>query len=462
MSPNSLTWERVSTPASLAGLARGRDVLLALSGGADSVALLNILAKQAARDGFRVVAAHVNHHLRGEESDRDARFCETIAKDAGVELELLDADVQSLAKEKGQGIEETAREVRYAFFAEVMEKREISLLVTAHHATDNLETVIFRLCRGTGLRGLCGISPARAFGKGFLVRPLLSYSKAEILNYCRENGLAFVTDSTNSDTSYARNRIRNEVLPHLGEIAERPEESVRRMTEGLREDLDFLESEAERFLSEQQDRGQLSRADLCALHVAVRRRVWMKWLPTTPEHVHLCALEELIKNGKSGASVSLSGGWRVCLQRGRLTALPPQIGASLPEKISFAEGETVLCDGALKISVRKLEKNQPRGNVHTLSTPMCIMINGLSDVEKNGLFWRGRREGDRILLRSHHRSLRRLYREAEIPSALRDVMPLLCDKEGILWAPSVGLRDGVGSCGEDIWEVSVSLAGFAK
>jgi tRNA(Ile)-lysidine synthase len=449
------------TPASIAGIAANSRVLIALSGGADSVTLLDILSKQAARDGFEIVAAHVNHHLRGKESDRDARFCAKIAGNAGIELEMLDADVLSLAKEQGKGIEETAREVRYAFFAEVMEKRGISLLVTAHHATDNLETVLFRLCRGTGLRGLCGISPVRAFGKGFLVRPLLPYSKTEILDYCKENGLEFVTDSTNADTVYARNRIRSEVLPPLGELCESPEESVRRMTEGLREDLDFLESEAERFLEERGNPNKLSRAELSALHVAVRRRVWMKFLPVTPERVHLCALEELIKNGKSGASVSLAQGWQACLQRGILTLLPPTVKKSLPEKIPFVTGETVLCDGALKICVKKLEKNQSRENVHTLSTPMCIMIDGLSDVEKSGLYWRGRREGDTILFRSHHRSLRKLYRDAGIPPALRDVMPILCDEEGILWAPSVGLRDGVGNQGSDRYEISVMLADLA-
>ncbi len=461
MSHKGLTWETVKTPASLANIAEGGSVLLALSGGADSVALLDILTKQAARDGFQLVAAHVNHHLRGEESDRDARFCSQIANNAGVELEILDADVQSLAEEKGQGIEETAREVRYAFFAEVMEKRGISLLVTAHHATDNLETVLFRLCRGTGLRGLCGISPVRAFGTGSLVRPLLPYSKAEIFSYCKENNLAFVTDSTNADTVYARNRIRSEVLPSLGEICESPEESVRRMAEGLREDLDFLEREADRFLAERENPSKLSRADLSALHVSVRRRVWMKFLPVTPEYVHLCALEELIKNGKSGTSVSLSGGWQACLQRGVLSLLPPTVKKSLPEKIPFVTGETVLCDGALKICVKKLEKNQSRENVHTLSTPMCIMIDGLLDGENRGLYWRGRREGDTVLLRSHHRSLRKLYREAGIPPAQREVMPILCDSEGILWAPLVGLRDGVGDQGSDTYEISVTFTGLS-
>ena len=438
-------------------LEESKTVTVALSGGADSAVLLDVLVKQASRDGFRVVAAHVNHHLRGEESERDARFCADLARNAGIELEMLDADVSRLAEERGKGIEETAREVRYAFFAEVMEKRGISLLVTAHHATDHLETVLFRLCRGTGLRGLCGISPVRAFAGGYLVRPLLPYSKDEILAYCRENQLAFVTDSTNSDLAYARNRIRHEVLPSLGVLFESPEESVWRMSESLREDLDFLESEAERFLSEQVLGGKLSVSALSALHVAVRRRVWMKWLPVQPEHVHLGALEELIRSGRSGAKISLPGGWSICLQRGELSALPPIAQNCLAEEIPFEEGEVLLCDGALKICVRKLEKGQSSRKVHNLSTSMTIMVVGLSENDRKGLFWRSRREGDEILLRSHHRSLRRLYREAGAPPELRAAMPLLCDREGILWAPMVGLRDGVRFGGEDAYEVSVSI-----
>ena len=216
MTKQPLQKGKLIDPRKLAGLSSNVPVLLAFSGGADSMALLDMMQKEYPT--APILLAHVNHGIRGEEALRDRAFCENVAKERGIEIAILDADVPALAKEKGQSIEEAAREVRYAFFAELMEKRNIPLLLTAHHADDHLETVLFRIARGTGLSGLCGIAPIRPFGAGDLARPLLGFTKQEILQYCKENVLSFVTDSTNADTAYARNRIRADILPIMEEL----------------------------------------------------------------------------------------------------------------------------------------------------------------------------------------------------------------------------------------------------
>ena len=149
-------------PWRLAGLPPSTPVLLALSGGADSRALLHLLYTSAQADGFRLLLAHVNHGIRGEESLRDRAFCQSLAKQYGLELLLLDADVPALAAESRRGLEEEARSLRYDYFAARMREEGIPILVTAHHANDNLETLLFRLCRGTGLSGLGGIAPVRS------------------------------------------------------------------------------------------------------------------------------------------------------------------------------------------------------------------------------------------------------------------------------------------------------------
>ena len=160
-------------------------VLVGVSGGADSVALLDMMQKEY--PGAPMLLAHVNHGIRGEEALCDRAFCENVAKERGLEIVILDVDIPAIAKEKGQSLEEAAREVRYAFFADLMRERNIPVLLTAHHADDHLETILFRIARGTGLSGLCGIAPIRPFEMGHLVRPLLGFTKQGVLQYCKNN-----------------------------------------------------------------------------------------------------------------------------------------------------------------------------------------------------------------------------------------------------------------------------------
>ena len=177
--------KEICPPWRLAGCAPGTPVLTGLSGGADSVALTHLLARCAARDGFPLTALHVHHGIRGAEADRDAAFCAAFAKALGVELITVRVDVPALAEASGDGLETAARDARYRVFEAVMRERGIPLLATAHHADDNAETVLFRLCRGTGLRGLCGIPACRQLGDGWVTRPLLPFTKEELLSYCR-------------------------------------------------------------------------------------------------------------------------------------------------------------------------------------------------------------------------------------------------------------------------------------
>ena len=186
--------DRLGSPHALAGLPSDAALLLAFSGGIDSRVLLDLLSDLQKKNGFRLVLAHVNHGIRGDEALRDRDFCQKMAAEYGYEIRFLDADVPALAEQHGTGLEEEARRVRYDFFADLMKREGIPLLVTAHHADDNLETMLFRLCRGSGLRGLCGIPPVRRFGDGFLVRPMLAsgLGREEIERYAAEKHLSYV------------------------------------------------------------------------------------------------------------------------------------------------------------------------------------------------------------------------------------------------------------------------------
>lgn len=191
-------------------LERGDKVLVALSGGADSVALLLALLKL----GYSCEAIHCNFHLRDEESDRDEKFVEELCRIKGVLLHVVHFDTQHYAREHKISIEMAARELRYAVFEEYRCKREATAVAVAHHRDDNAETLLLNLIRGTGIRGLRGIQPKN----GYIIRPLLCVGRSDIMEYLEWRGVGYVTDSTNLTSDYTRNKIRLEIIPRMAEI----------------------------------------------------------------------------------------------------------------------------------------------------------------------------------------------------------------------------------------------------
>jgi tRNA(Ile)-lysidine synthase len=216
----------------------GEAVTVALSGGADSVALLHVLLKL----GIETSACHINHNLRGEESDRDEQLVRDLCREADVKLKVFSIDVRSMQK-KHESIEEIARKARYRVF------EEFHCVATGHTASDNSETVLINLIRGTGLKGLCGIPPVRCNNccnnQVKIIRPLILCERSDIEEHCRNHGLQYATDSTNSSDEFTRNKIRMGIVPIIKEINPSFDSSVTRMCEALREDSDFLEKSSE-------------------------------------------------------------------------------------------------------------------------------------------------------------------------------------------------------------------------
>lgn len=188
----------------------GADVIVGLSGGADSTALLLVLL----RLGYRCTAVHCNFHLRGTESDRDQQFVTDLCKKLGVELKVCSYDTQSYARQNGISIEMAARELRYADFERIMNDTGAYAVCIAHHRDDSVETVLLNLIRGTGIKGLTGIKPRN----GHIIRPLLCVSRQEIEDWLHKEGQPYITDSTNLETDYTRNKIRLQLLPLMRTI----------------------------------------------------------------------------------------------------------------------------------------------------------------------------------------------------------------------------------------------------
>lgn len=208
--------------------------LVALSGGADSVALL-LLLKEA---GYNVHAAHCNFHLRGAESDRDEAFCVELCQQLGVELHRAHFDTREYAELHKVSIEMAARELRYKWFDQLRQDMGAAGICVAHHRDDSVETVLLNLVRGTGLRGLTGIQPRN----GHVLRPLLCVSRAEIEDFLAQRGQQYVTDSTNLEADVQRNKIRLQVMPMLREINPAVADNVQRMAENVAEAQVVLDS----------------------------------------------------------------------------------------------------------------------------------------------------------------------------------------------------------------------------
>ncbi len=435
-------------PWELAGMKEGSAVLLGFSGGADSTALLDMLVRLREKTPFSLTLAHVDHGIRGEEARRDRQFCEETAARYGLELCILETDIPAIVKESGEGTEEAARRIRYDYFASLMRERHIPILCTAHHADDHFETLLFRLARGTGARGLCGILPARPFGNGMLTRPILSLTRADILAYCRKNNLQYVTDSTNADSTYARNRIRAEVAPVLEQLFPGASHRALRLSEEIFEDETYLRMEAERFLEAYAGDDGLPVDALSALPRAILRRVLAVYAATaqTPEREHVDALIRLVTAPTADMRVALPGGRYAVVEDGCLMLTRART-APMPELfcIPFGVGNFELSDGT-RISVTVSQKPI---KVHNLSTPPYINLIPRSDIIKKDAVWRPMRPGDRILQGGMHRRVRRLYAELGFSPAQRRRVPLLACGDEILYAPGIGPCDALRTCPAD-------------
>ncbi len=424
-------------PHKLAGLDSKEPILLALSGGADSSALLDLLAEHCKKNGSALYAAHVDHMIREDEHERDRRFCEALAKKYGIEIFTLEADLPRIAAESGESLELAARGVRYAFFSEIMRKNNIKILATAHNADDNLETVIFNLARGTGIRGACGIPPVRSFDGGLIVRPILEAEKSDILAYCDRRGLEYVTDRTNADDSYSRNRIRLNVIPELRKINRSAAECATRFSRSLSLDCDFIEKSAEALIESD---GSIKISALLSSHLSPARcavaLAYEKVCQSSLETVHIDAVIELCKNGKGFSSISLPSNMRARIENGVLRFIPDQKERRANEfyEINLQTGKNILDRHILLYVDRQNDKN-----IYKSATQITIA----SDKIIGSLYARTRKPGDRIFQNGMHKELRKLMNEKKIPPELRDSLPVICDGEGILWVPYVGARDGV-------------------
>ncbi len=404
-------------------------VLVGLSGGADSVLLLHLLIAFRRRHfDFKIVAAHVNHMIRGDEADRDEAFSKALAEALHVEFVSKKIDVPTLARERSLGIEECAREARYSYFADIISGRnDIAFIATAHNADDNLETVLLNILRGAGTRGGAGIPPVR----DNIIRPMIYLSKKHITKALDEFGIGFVTDSTNLCSDYNRNFVRNEITPLLSEITEEPEQMFVRFSSNLRLDDNFISSEAQKFLD---THDALYARELLTLHKAVLIRVFTKLFGFTISESLFSDLYALLS--KDNFSYSVKKDLLFVCERGIC-----RVEGAKSDRVDFiiplSNGVNSIEEQYSDIIISDTPILKSSLNVYSFS----IQQNLSSAIINGSLHLRNRRDGDTVYYGGMTHKVKKLFCDRKIPRSVRERIPLLCDENGIVWIPGICVRD---------------------
>lgn len=430
-------------------------VLVGFSGGPDSVMLLCFLYEYRRRLGtdFPIVAAHVNHMIRGDEADRDQTFAEQMCRALCVECISVRRDIPAAAKEDRVGIEEAARNARYSVFADIIcGRNNICAIALAHNATDNMETVLINMMRGSGLVGMCGIPPVR----DNIIRPLITLPKADILSVLDKFCIPYVLDSTNSSTDYTRNYVRAELLPLFKRLSPSPEDSVTRMTDNLRCDLSYIDLEVKRVYESMDDPRQFGCSVLRGLHPSIFAGVLSRIIKTVtgirPEKKHIDAIYELIE--RDDFSISVCGEYDFVCQRGECLFVPKREQKRVECIYPLQIGENIVKGYNAMIYVGR-DFDKYSSNIYKIF--MKTTIRG--DIIKDGLYMRMRQDGDAYTFDGMTHKLKKLFNDRKIPLYMRDSVPVICDSKGILWVPDLKVRDdAVPRQGEDALTVALCLS----
>ncbi len=387
-------------------LERGDHVVCAVSGGADSIALVYGMKLLSEKLGITVSAAHFNHHLRGAESDGDEAFVRSFCDLHDIELHVGSGEVVAGKK----GLEAAARNARYDFLRSLPGK-----IATAHTADDNAETVLMHMVRGTGLKGLGGISPVN----GNVIRPMLNITRQEVVAFLQEWNLPHVEDQSNHTDQFLRNRLRHHVMPLLNRENPRLAENVSAMAMQLRQEEHYLSRQVELT-----DRVSVLRE----MDPALRNRALESFLRQQgvkePQREQIQLLNALVFSHNPSARGAFPGGITIGREYDRLIRLPQQ---EAPETAELALGSQKLPQWKLEIHVSQAQSLEQGKTVFTVQPEGKILV-------------RSRLPGDRIRLPGGSKTLKKLFIDEKIPAWERPFLPVLADEKGVLAVFGIGVN----------------------
>ena len=396
------------------------DITVAVSGGADSIALLHALNSLKNDLGFSLTVAHYHHGIRGAEADRDQTFVKEFANTLGLPFVTEKGDAPAYSEKMGISLETAARELRYDFLGRVAK----GVIATAHNANDNAETVIFNMTRGASLNGICGIPPKR----DNIIRPLIFCDRKTIEEYCKKNNLSFVTDSTNLDDDCSRNLIRHKVIPVLAEINPSCVANISKMCRNLRDDGGYIDLQARKEYEKRIDGNELSIKDFSLLPESIAKKVLIIFFNdcfnALPDMFHIERIYDVSLGKISKTSVSFD---KSAVLKG--------------DSLLFEETHKKDCDFFTETERYTVEEYNNLKNVHDLLSINAIdcdkILGEVKLIEKSG--------SDTVKLagRGVTKTVKQLMTEKKIPLEYRKNLPVFADDEGIVWIYGVGVAERV-------------------
>ena len=433
-------------------LEKGDRVVVGLSGGADSSALLEALYLLKEQYSLSLFAAHINHGIRGEEADNDEAFAESLAKQRDIPFLCLKADAPAYAKEHRIGLEEAGRRIRYDYFESCAKGGKIA---TAHTLSDNAETVLLHLSRGAGTKGLCGIPPVR----GNIIRPLIECSRDEVEAFCKKRGLDFVTDSTNLCDDYSRNFIRNNIIPLFKKLNPGFERAVSRSAAIAAGEQGFIERAAQKALSDcaenpfpqdaQNTTDSLDTARLLSLDERLRMRVLKLFLEglfkkSTVDYSLVSRLNDSLDTGKA---VNLRDGKKAVFKDGRLTVAYQKDPLPQPfyKKIDLSKGDAVIFAKGKRVEIRRGEKFE-KAEINGCQKINSLLSYNVLDRDKisNTVILRTRLSGDKITLKKRGctKTLKKLWNEKKFTEKQRQSFLILESDSALVLSEPDGVNAG--------------------
>ena len=440
----------------------GDRVVVGVSGGPDSLTLLHCLRALHAELHVELHVAHLNHQLRGEASDADAQFVAWLAREWNLPATIEARDVQTLANEQHLSIEEAARHARYEFLSDVARRVGSRVIAVAHNTDDQVETLLMHFMRGAGLAGLRGMLYKTEIGDWrfgaptsklqsltsnlYLVRPLLDVTRAEIETYCKRNYLAPRVDASNTNTTFFRNRLRNEALPYLETLNPNLRQTLVRASHALTDDFDFVQRgvRSAYAIVAREVNGVIvfDRTAWRALHPAIQRgtlRAAVQQLRGNLRNIDWTHIEDARRvalEKSAGAQATLPGGLMLSVGYTDFTIADAEHGARLPDlpllyvdRVElFPEGVTELPDSEWVVQTQTVN--------HKIETTDRWTARFDSEQSKGAIYLRRRRAGDRFQpagMVGHTQSLHEFMINEKIPRAARGLLPLLIVDEQIVW-----------------------------
>lgn len=438
-------------------LSEDAGVLVGLSGGADSVALLEVLCDLRDSMKLKLAALHVHHGIRPE-AEQDAAFCRELCEARQVPFFCEHADVPKVAGEQGLSVEEAGRKVRYALFEEYRKQLGLDVIAVAHHQNDQAETMLFQLFRGSGLRGMSGIPVQR----GCIIRPLMGVTRGEIEQYLQEKQTGYVTDATNLTDLYARNKIRLHILPVAEEISPGAIGSMNRAGAQFREVLDFMEQEAESFLeqygkaswsSSEEPSGQSDKTDI--REITLQADALKKVHPALRKTIIIMAVGRIFDSRKDITEKHVEAILQLLEKDGEKTVRLPKGGAVIKryEQLVFRRGEA-----EVKTECRHFEALviQPE-SIYLLEDGKMLETrlffeNNLENIPKSDcikwfdydkivgpLILRNREKGDFLTVNEQgaRKTLQDYLINEKVPKSERNGLLVLADGHHIVWVPGM-------------------------